>query len=79
MEVVNTLQLKTARTHPVQIVERPETGGIMCPVKAYEDWRTHRNEPIIGGRPVYTWACGAIVTMGDINKMMHCYPGRVQK
>ena len=45
----------------------PETGGLMCPVKAYEDWRTHRNEPIIGGRPVYTWACGAIVTMGDIN------------
>ena len=74
-EVVKTLQLKlkqpkTARTISVQIVEMPETGGLMCPVKAYEDWRTHRKEPIIGGRPVYTWACGAIVTIGDINKKM---------
>ena len=52
----------------------------MCPVKAYEESRTHRKEPIIGGRPVYTWACGAIVTMGDINKIMEALlPGESPK
>ena len=62
-EVVNTLQLrlkqpKTAKTLPVQIVEMHETGGLMCPVKAYEDWRTHRKDAIIGGRPVYNASLG---------------------
>ena len=84
-EVVKTLQLKlkqpkTARTLPIQIVEMPETGGLMWSVKAYKDWRTHRKEPIIGGHPVYSWACGALVTMGDINKIMEALlPGESKK
>ena len=57
-EEVTTLQLtlkqpKTSKSLPVQVVELPEIGGWMCPVKAYRQWQNGRKNKPTGGKPLF--------------------------
>jgi hypothetical protein len=63
-------QPKTAKTMPVQLVEMPEVGGFLCPVTAYESWQRIRMSAKVGGKPVFMWRNGTMVTGRDINKML---------
>ena len=63
-------QPKTARSNPHQVVELAETGGLLCPIKAWKSWRGGRKSPLLGGRPVFTWSDGKLITMGEINNLL---------
>ena len=63
-------QPKTARSNPVQIVELSKTAGLLCPVKAFNDWRKSRKCPLVGGKPVFTWASGKLVTMTEMKTLL---------
>ena len=41
---------KTARSNPHQVVELAETGGLLCPIKAWKSWWDGRKTPPLGGR-----------------------------
>ena len=72
-EEVTTLQLtlknpKTSRTQPVKIVELPELGGWMCPVKAYQDWQRGTKGKKLNCRPLFTWEDS--MTLGELNAIL---------
>jgi hypothetical protein len=71
-EEVTTLQLtlkqpKKSRSLPVQVVELPEIGGWMCPVKAYRQWQNGKKNKRKGGKPLFCWDDESLVTMNEIN------------
>jgi hypothetical protein len=71
-EEVTTLQLtlkqpKTSRSLPVQVVELPEIGGWMCPVKAYRQWQNRNKNKPTGAKPLFCWDDEFFVTMNKIN------------
>ena len=57
----------TARSNPHQVLELAETGGLLCPIKALKSYREGRKTPLLGGRPVFTWSYGKLITMAEIN------------
>ena len=63
-------QPKTARSNPHQVVELAETRGFLCPVKAWKSWRGGRKSPLLGGRPVFTWKGGLLITMNEVNSLL---------
>ena len=63
-------QPKTARSNPHQVVELAETGGFLCPIKAWKSWRGGRKFPVLGGRPVFTWKGGNLITMNELNSLL---------
>ena len=74
-EVVNTIQLtlkapKTSRSLPVQVVEMPEIGGWFCPWSAYWKWLKDRKTKPVGGKPLFSWEDGSVVTLEEINKVL---------
>ena len=56
-------QPKTARSNPIQVVEFTETGGLLCPIRAWKEWRKGRKSQLLGGRPLFTWKDGKLITM----------------
>ena len=74
-ETVETITIrlkspKTSRSNPVQMVELPATGGWLCPVKAWRNWRHGRKASTVAGKPVFTWKDGTLVTLEDINRVL---------
>ena len=74
-ERVTTLQLtlknpKTSRTQPVQVVELPELGGWLCPVKAYRDWQKSKKGKRMNCRPLFTWEDDTLLTLGELNAIL---------
>ena len=74
-EQVTTLQLtlkipKTSHIQPVQIVELPELGGWLCPVKAYRDWQKSRKGRKLNCRPLFTWEDSTLLTLGKLNAIL---------
>jgi hypothetical protein len=74
-EEVTTLQLtlkqpKTSKSLPVQVVELPEIGGWMCPVKAYRQWQNGKKNKPTGGKPLFCWEDESLVTMDEINTVL---------
>ena len=74
-EEVTTLQLtlkqpKTSRSLPVQVVELPEIGGWMCPVKAYRQWQNGKKNKPTGVKPIFCWEDESLVTMDEINTVL---------
>ena len=58
-EMVTTLQLtlkcpKTSRTLPTQVVELPEVGGWLCPVRALREWQATMKGKRMGGTPLFS-------------------------
>jgi hypothetical protein len=71
-EEVTTLQLtlkqpKTSRSLLVQVVELPEIGGWMCPMKAYRQWQNGKKNKPTEGKPLFCWDDESLVTMNEIN------------
>ena len=71
-EEVTTLQLtlkqpKTSKSLPVQVVELPEVGGWLCPVKAYRQWQEGKKNKTIGGKPLFSWDDDSLITLSEIN------------
>ena len=74
-ETVTTLQLtlkapKTSRSMPTQVVELPEVGGWLCPVKAYKSWQAGRKGRQTGDKPLFIWRDGSLITMTEINAVL---------
>jgi hypothetical protein len=74
-EEVTTLQLtlkqpKTSRSLPVQVVELPEIGGWMCPVKAYRQWQEGKKNKTVGGKPLFSWDDESFITLREINGIL---------
>ena len=63
-------QPKTARSNPHQVVEMAETGGLLCPIKAWKSWQEGRKTPLLGGRPAFMWSDGKLITMQEINLLL---------
>jgi hypothetical protein len=68
---VETIQIglkqpKTARRQPTQIVELPATGGWIHPVMAFTNWQKSRKEGMGGGKPVFRWGDGTLITLNEI-------------
>jgi hypothetical protein len=67
---IHLKQPKTSRYNPVQRVELPATGGWLCPVQAWRNWRHDRKVSPVGGKPVFVWQDGSLVTLNDINHVL---------
>ena len=74
-ETVTTLQLtlkapKTSRSLPTQVVELPEVGGWLCPVKAYRSWQAGRKGRQTGDKPLFVWRDNSLITMAEMNAIL---------
>ena len=74
-EEVTTIQLtlkqpKTSRSLPVQVVELPEIGGWMCPVKAHRQWQEGKKNKTVGGKALFTWDDDSLITLSEINGIL---------
>ena len=74
-EMVTTLQLKlkcpkTSRTLPTQVVELPEVGGWLCPVRALREWQGTMKGKRTGGTPLFSHEDGTLLTITDLNEVL---------
>ena len=74
-EMVTTLQLtlkcpKTSRTLPTQVVELPEVGGWLCPVRALREWQATMKGKRTGGTPLFSHEDGTLLTISDLNEVL---------
>ena len=54
----------------MQVVELPEIGGWMCPVKAYRQWQNGKKNKPTGVKPIFCWEDESLVTMDEINTVL---------
>jgi hypothetical protein len=59
--------LKASRSIPVQVVELPEIGGWMCPVKAYWQWQDGKKNKTVGGKALFCWDDESLITLSENN------------